>query len=70
MPPFGSRILMISIIISLFPLLSILQIPPKAMAQINSSEGAKVLVDDTTQALESNDTNRAKIHLNILNQQP
>jgi hypothetical protein len=71
MPPFGfgSRALMISVIISSFSLLSILQLSPKAMAQVNSSEGAKVLVDDAIQAIKSNDTNRAQIHLNILNQQ-
>jgi hypothetical protein len=71
MPPFGfgSRALMILVIISSFPLLSILQLSPKAVAQVNSSEGAKVLVDDAIQALKSNDTNRAQIHLNILNQQ-
>lgn len=34
-----------------------------------SSEEAKVLVDDTIQALKSNDTSRAQIHLNILKQE-
>jgi predicted rRNA methylase YqxC with S4 and FtsJ domains len=33
------------------------------------SEGAKVLIDDAIQALKSNDTNKAQIHLNILKQQ-
>ena len=48
-----------------FPLL---QLPPKVMAQA-SSEGAKVLVDDVIQALKNNDTSKAQIYLNILNQQ-
>jgi hypothetical protein len=61
--------LMILVIITSLPFVSILQLPSKAMAQAPSSEAAKVLVDDTIQALKSNDTNRAKIHLNILNQQ-
>jgi hypothetical protein len=39
------------------------------MAQTPPSEEAKVLVDDTIQALKSNDTSRARTHLNILNQQ-
>lgn len=39
------------------------------MAQTPPSEGAKVPVDDAIQALKSNDTSRAQIHLNVLNQQ-
>ena len=42
--------------------------PPKVMAQA-SSEAAKVLVDDTIEALKSNDTSKAQVRLNILNQQ-
>ena len=48
---------------------STLHLPPKAMAQVNSSEAAKVLLDDTIEALKSNDTSKAQVHLNILNQQ-
>ena len=40
------------------------------MAQaIIPNEGAKVLVDDAIQALKNKDSNRALVHLNILNQQ-
>jgi hypothetical protein len=46
-----------------------LKIPQKAMAQTSHPEAAKVLVDDVIQALKSNDTSRAQIHLSILNQQ-
>jgi hypothetical protein len=49
-----SRVLMILVIISSFPIVIILQLPPKAMAQA-PSEGAKVLVDDVIEALKSND---------------
>jgi hypothetical protein len=59
---------MILVIISLFPVISTLQLPPKVMAQA-PSEGAKVLVDDVIQALKNNDTGKAQIHLNIFNQQ-
>jgi hypothetical protein len=65
-----SRALMILVVISSLPVVSILQIPPKVMAQVPTSEGAKVLVDDIIEALKSNDISRAQqIHLNILNQQ-
>ena len=57
------RALMILLVIISLPILSILQIPPKVMAQGPPSEVAKVLVDDT------GDTNRAQIHLKILDQQ-
>ncbi|MFL6378807.1 MAG: hypothetical protein ACJ72R_15285 [Nitrososphaeraceae archaeon] len=58
---------MILVVISSFPIVSTLQIA-RVMAQ-TPSEGANVLVDDIIQALKSNDTKRAQIHLNILNQQ-
>jgi hypothetical protein len=35
----------------------------------SSSEGAKVLIDDTMQALKNNDSNKAVVYINILNQQ-
>jgi hypothetical protein len=63
-----SRALMITVIIIPLPVVSILQLPPKVMAQVSPYEGAKVLVDDIIEALKNNDTNRAQIHLNILNQ--
>lgn len=34
-----------------------------------SSEGAKALVDDAIQALKSNGTKKAQVHLSILNQE-
>ena len=43
-------------IISL-PIISTLQIPPKAMAQA-PSEGPKVLIDNAVQALKVNDTEK------------
>jgi hypothetical protein len=49
-----SRALLIIVIVSSFP---VLQLPPKVLAQ-TPSEGAKVLIDDTIQALKSNDTER------------
>lgn len=64
-----SRALMILVIISSLPVISILQLPPKVMGQVTPSEGAKVLVDDIVEALKSNDINRAQIHLKILDQQ-
>jgi hypothetical protein len=56
------------LVISSFSVIITLQLPPEVMAQ-EPSEGAKVLVDDVIQALKSNDTTRAQVHLNILNQQ-
>jgi hypothetical protein len=50
-----SRALMVLVLISSFHVVSTLQIPPKVMGQA-SSEAAKVLVDDTIEALKSNDT--------------
>jgi hypothetical protein len=44
-----SRALMVLVIISSFPIVSTLQLPPKVMAQA-ASEGAKVLVDDVIQS--------------------
>jgi len=66
-----SRILclVILVIISSFPIVSSSHLPPKAMAQVPPSEGAKVLVDDVIQALKVNDTEKAQVHLSILNQQ-
>ncbi|HJT47949.1 MAG TPA: Ig-like domain-containing protein [Nitrososphaeraceae archaeon] len=66
-----SRILclVILVIISSFPIVSSLQLPPRVMAQVPPSEGAKVLVDDVIQALKVNDTEKAQVHLSILNQQ-
>jgi Big-like domain-containing protein len=64
-----SRVLVILVIISSFPILSTLQLPTKVMAQVPPSEGAKVLVDDVIQALKVNDTEKAQVHLSILNQQ-
>lgn len=63
------RALMISIIIISLPVVSILQFPPKVMAQTTPSEGSKVLVDDIIQDLKSNDTKKAQLHLNMLKQQ-
>ncbi len=60
---------LILVIITSFPIVSILHIPRKVMAQVPPSEGAKVLIDDAIQALESNDISRAQVHLNIFNQQ-
>ena len=60
-----SRALIVLVIIGSFP---VLQIPPKVMAQV-PSEGAKVLIDDAIQALKANNTKKALVHLNILNQQ-
>jgi hypothetical protein len=40
---------MILVIISSFPIVSILQLPPKTIAQA-PSKGAKVLIDDAIQA--------------------
>jgi hypothetical protein len=57
------------IIISPFSVISTLQLPPKVMAQTASPESVKVLVYDTIQALKSNDTGRAQIHLNLVKQQ-
>jgi hypothetical protein len=37
---------MILVIISSFPLVSTLQVPQKVMAQVSTSDGAKVLIDD------------------------
>jgi len=59
---------MIIIVISSFPVLSTLQIAQRARAQA-PLEGAKVLVDDVIQDLKSNDSSKAQVHLNILNQQ-
>ena len=59
---------MILVIIS-FPVVSTLQLPPREMAQVAPSEAAKVLVDDTIQALKANDISKGQIHLNILNRQ-
>jgi len=58
-----SRILclVILVIISSFPFL---QLSPKVMAQTPSSEGAKVLVEDTIQDLKLNDTKKAQIQVN------
>jgi FMN-dependent NADH-azoreductase len=44
------------------------------MAQTNTNsvtaaEGAKVLVDDAIQALKNNESNKAVVHLNLINQQ-
>jgi hypothetical protein len=60
---------MILSIISSFPVVNTLQLPRKVMAQTSPSEGAKVLVDDVIQDLKSNDTQKAEVHLSILNQQ-
>jgi hypothetical protein len=49
--------LMILVIISSFPIVNTLQVPPKAMP------------DDVIQALKVNDTEKAQVHLSILNQQ-
>jgi len=66
-----SRILclVILVIVSSFPVVNTLQFPPKAMAQVPPSEEAKGLVDDVIQALKVNDTEKAQVHLSILNQQ-
>jgi hypothetical protein len=66
-----SRILCLVILVILgsFPDVSTLQVPPKAIAEVPPSEGAKLLVDDLIRDLKNNDTSRAQIHLNILNQQ-
>src|SRR4051794_32053091 len=61
---------MVLVIISSFPVVSTLQIPQKVMAQATPpSEEAKVLVDDVIEALRTNDTKKAQMHMNILNQQ-
>jgi hypothetical protein len=59
---------MILVIVSPFFVISTLQLPPKVMAQA-PSEGAKVLIDDAIQDLKANDTEKAQVHLSILNQQ-
>jgi hypothetical protein len=71
--PFIIVLLFLLIICSL-PVVSSLHMLQKVMAQTNtttvpSMEGEKVLVDDAIQALKNNDSNKAVIHLNILNQQ-
>jgi hypothetical protein len=63
------RALMILVIISSLPVVCILQLPQKVMARTTPSEGSKVLVDDIIQDLKSNDTQKAQLHLNLLNQQ-
>jgi hypothetical protein len=50
---------LILIIASSFPVVTTLQILQKAMAQV-SFDGAKVLVDDVIQDLNSNDTIKRK----------
>jgi hypothetical protein len=52
-----SRALMILVIIISLPVVSILQLPPKVMAQGPPSERAKVLVDGIIEALKNNDHN-------------
>ncbi|MFL6433350.1 MAG: hypothetical protein ACJ71O_06420, partial [Nitrososphaeraceae archaeon] len=64
-----SRALMILIVISSLQFISTLQLPPKAMAQTPATEGAKVLLDDIIQDLKSNNTEKAQVHLSILDQQ-
>jgi CHRD domain len=59
----------IAVIITSSPVVSTLQLPQKVIAQSPPSEGAKVLIDDAIQALKSNDTKKAQVHLSILNQQ-
>jgi len=62
---------LLSIIFSLPVVNSSLDVPQKATAQ-NSSDSSiqetKALIDDAIQALKNNDTNKARIHINILNQ--
>jgi hypothetical protein len=67
-------ILFFLLIICSLPIVNSLDILQKVTAQTNtttvpSMEGEKVLVDDAIQALKNNDSNKAVIHLNILNQQ-
>jgi hypothetical protein len=66
------------IIICSLPIVSSLDMLQKVKAQFNttnttastsSTEGAKVLVDDTIQALKNKDVNKAVVHLNLINQQ-
>jgi hypothetical protein len=62
------------IICSLPNVNSSLYLQQKVMAQTNTtsstySEGAKVLVGDTIQALKNKDINKAVVHLNLINQQ-
>src|SRR5215212_8497076 len=65
-----SRALMILIVISSLQFISTLQLPPKAMAQTPATEGAKVLLDDIIQDLKyNNNTEKAQVHLSILDQQ-
>ena len=63
-----SYCLMVLVIIISLLVINTLQLPPKAMAQA-ASDGAKILTDDVIQDLKSNDTKKAQVHLNILNQQ-
>ena len=72
---------MVLVIIGSFPIVSTLQILPKAIAQtssetakatfVNSSsiQSVNVLVDDATSALKNNDVNNAVVHLNLIKQQ-
>jgi len=67
-------ILFFLLIICSLPIVTGLDTLQKVMAQTNTtgsaySEGAKVLVDDTIQALKNKDINKAVVHLDILNQQ-
>jgi hypothetical protein len=67
-------ILFFLLIIFSSPIVSSSDILQKVMAQTNttttsSTEGAKVLVGDTIQALKNKDINKVVVHINILNQQ-
>ena len=56
-------------VISLSVITVISPMPGRVLAQTNSSEIGKVLVDDIIQALKANDVKKANVHLSIFDQQ-